>query len=451
MFSLSFRNLFKLLVVVAVQLLAGHVYASCFTAWQGDLVFNSSVSAAQACASLIDAAGKATHPNAPGGRADTAHNCFYYNTGGAATNFGQWSESPQECTPIPPTCPVGSSWDWDNNRCSYPQDDACGAVGAQWNPDAQRCDCTAPKVLVVTGDVARCLEPAPEQECTPDSPDFSGYGGPVGNVQPICAGRNRCPDGSKPGFAGVGDDVTAVCLGGEDPNCPDGQGGIWQGKYVCLPQVGQDPRCALNETPGYVGTGANKEFTCLPGDYGNKTCPPGQVLSFFGGSASCASTSKDTPSTNPDGTPNKPGKVTGTVTGSGEGGTGTGGGGTGTSELELDFSALIENAPKDNAHKDLVDFGDSVLDGIDTDSMVGEFAGDDGAFTQRSSLDNAADFIVSRTIGSGANCTGAMPFFDYNISCEKLDNMNRVLGWFIFVSTAFGIFGVLTRPSASGV
>lgn len=350
----------------------------------------------------------------------------------------------------PGNCPVGSSWDFDNNRCAYPQDDQCGAHGAQWNPQSQQCDCAEGKVLVINGAISTCMVEAPDQECTADSADFSGYVGYQGVQTAVCAGRNRCPDGSKPGFAGTGDNVTAVCAGAPDPNCPDGQPGIYQGKYVCLSHPGQDPRCALNETPGYVGIGNNKEFQCLPGDYGKKPCPPGQVLSFFGGAKSCVvSTGKET-GKNPDGTPQKPGQVAGSVGGSGGDG-GNGGAGGDAADVELDFSSFFEGAPRDDFFKDLDEFGDSALEGIDTDSMVGEFAGDDGAFTQRSSLENAADFVVSRTIGNGASCSGSMPFFGFGVPCEKLAKMNSILGWFIFVGTLYLIFGVLTRPSASGV
>ncbi|MDG9922880.1 MULTISPECIES: hypothetical protein [unclassified Pseudomonas] len=294
----------------------------------------------------------------------------------------------------------------------------------------------------------RCVDQAPDQECTEGSSDFSGY---INNTA-ICAGRNRCPDGGKPGFVGTGDDVKAVCMGGQDPNCPEGQtGGVMNGKHYCVsdPDDGHDPRCALNETPGYVGAGPNAEFTCVPDSYLPETCPPGQYVWNTGtGGFGCVTSGGEPPKTDSNGDPVKPGTVTGTIGGSeGEGGEP----GEEGEPIELDFGALIEEAPKDNFQKDLEEYGQEKIDGIDIDSLIGEFDGPDGAFTERSSLDALSDFVIQHTVGSSVNCSGSMPFFGMSIGCDKMERAHRIWRWIIFVGTLIYIFKTLTRPSASGV
>lgn len=245
--------------------------------------------------------------------------------------------------------------------------------------------------------------------------------------------------------------MKAVCVGGTDPNCPGGQGGNFNGEHVCVYDPDEDdPRCAPGETAGYVGPGDNPRFVCVPKNYLPETCPPGQYAWNTGtGGFACVTSSDKPPATDESGNPKAPGTVTGTIGGT-TGGTGEGGE-TGEQKIELDFSTLIEEAPKDNYFKDMQEFSESALEFVDPDELAAEFSGPNGAFTQRSSLDNASNFIKQHTIGNSTTCSGAMPFFGYTVSCEKLANMNRILGWILFVYTAIGIYQVIMRPSASGV
>lgn len=388
--------------------------------------------------------------------------------------------------PVIPTCPTGSTWDpfAEPPRCTYPQDDACGAIGAHWDPAASSCQCDSQTdALVTAAGVTRCMK-LRDDSCTKDSPDFKGYASSGDSAgQAICDGRASCPDGGIPGYVGFGDTMSAICYSNpvaDDPKC-NGTPGVMNGVKVCVPDPGKDPDfpdcsgvvgsingvkqcihkptdhpgCKPGETAGYVGTGANPQFTCVPSDYKPQTCPPGQyVINNSTGGFGCA---KADGQQKPDSEGNVPGKATGTPGKS----TGTAtttkkdaeGNVTGTeeSEIKLDFTDLLQDQPNTDYKSEMDAFSDSVLDDLDTDSLIGEFDGADGAFTERNSLNNIGNFLKSHTVGTSTSCSGSLPFFGRVITCEKFATYNRIIGWMIFIYTLIHIYNVIMRKPESGV
>lgn len=357
----------------------------------------------------------------------------------------------QICEVPIPECPDGASWDFDSNKCAYPQDDACGSIGASWSQEAQSCQCPAGKTLSQSLSGMSCLDIA-DGDCNTTSPDFSGYL----SGKPICAGRNRCPNGGKPGFAGSGDNMHPVCVGGDDPDCVGGTSGYFNGKKTCIMPPDNDPRCGPGFTSGYVGTGADMQHTCVPKDHLPDTCPPGQYSWNSGtGSFACVYSDGKPPAKDEAGNPVKPGKVTGEICCSkpepGDGGSGgEGGGDEEGQDINLDFSEFFVDAPNDNYSKDMDEFGQSKLDGLNVDALAGEFGGQDGAFDDRQKLDAISNFVKTHTIGNSTACSGTLPFMGYTVSCEKFSNYNRIIGWLISLTTMFYIYGVVMRKSESG-
>ncbi len=383
----------------------------------------------------------------------------------------------------PPECPAGATWDpfSEPPRCTFPQDDACGAIGAHWDPAASSCQCDSQTdALVTAAGVTRCMK-LRDDSCTKDSPDFKGYG-PRG--QGVCDGRASCPDGGVPGYVGAGDTMSAICY--KNPQTPDptcnGQSGVKDGKKVCIPYPGKDPDfpdcsgvvgtgtdgkkvcihkpddhpdCKPGEQWGYFGPGENSVLTCIDKSYQPQTCPPGQyVINQSTGGFGCA---KADGQQKPDSEGNVPGKATGTPGKS----TGTStttkkdaeGNVTGTeeSEIKLDFTDLLQDQPNTDFKGEMDAFSDSVLDDLDTDSLIGEFDGADGAFTERNSLNNIGNFLKSHTVGTSTSCSGSLPFFGRVITCEKFATYNRIIGWMIFIYTLIHIYNVIMRKPESGV
>lgn len=379
-----------------------------------------------------------------------------------------------------PGCPPGQYLDFDTNQCKWPQDDVCSTIGASWNNTSGSCQCPTGKLLVTAGGISRCMSSA-DDSCTKESPDFKGYG-PTG--QPVCDGSARCPNGGQPGYVGSGDQMSFVCIppvgeGEGDDDC-NGQRGVIDGVSVCIPKPGKDPdfpdcrgvvgtvggqkvciepadndsRCKPGEISGYVGTGDEMRHICIPKDYGPETCPPGQyIINMESGGFGCATASGDNPGEEP--TKNAAGKTPGKVTGNsttekkdGEGNTTE----SSTSAFDFQIEGLFHDAPENNFKGEMDEFGTAALDStIDVDGVVSEFGGSDGAFTQRNSLDNASAFIKTHTVGNSANCSGALNFLGYNVSCDKFTMYNRIIGWMIFVLTAINIYNTLMRKSDSGV
>lgn len=438
-----------------------------------------------------------------GGTTGSGGQCYYYSSpGGTFQNLGEWfrtgvvdgtCENPNAC-PVGQTwngtscvtdCPAGSTYDpfAEPPRCTYPQDDACGSIGAHWDPASSACECDSQtQALVTAAGVSRCMQ-LRDDSCTKDSPDFKGYASSGDSAgQAICDGRASCPDGGTPGYVGSGDSMSAICYSNptESEEC-DGTLGVMNGVQVCIPDPGKDPDfpdcsgvvgtvngvkmcihkptdhpgCKPGETAGYVGTGANPQFTCVPSDYKPETCPPGQyVTNSSTGGFGCA---KADGQQKPDAEGNVPGKATGTPGQS----TGTAstttkdaqGNVTGTEETEinLDFTDLLQDQPNNDYKKELDAFSDSTLEDVDTESLVDEFGGADGAFTERNSLDNLGSFVKSHTIGSSTNCSGSLPFFGRVITCEQFSTYNRIIGWMIFIYTLIHIYNIIMRKSESGV
>lgn len=359
------------------------------------------------------------------------------------------------CVTPTPSCGAGQHYDFDEQRCVYPEDDNC-PPGAAYDPAIQKCSCPTGSQLSQFGTTATCLPVGDQSDCTSQSADFMGYSqNPATLGKPLCSGRGRCPDGSKPGYIGAGSDVKLVCAPetGKTPGC-SGYMGNFQGQDVCLEDPHNDSRCKPGETSGSMGSGDTMTHVCIPADFLPKTCPPGQYAyqeGPDGGFACVTNSTTEPPKKNPDGSDKPSGSVSGTGTS-----TTTDADGnvveTEESELELDFSGLIENAPNDNFKKDLDDFaGKELNDAVDEKDLLDEFAGSDGAFTQRDKLDNAASFIKSHTIGNSTACSGNLPFMGYVVSCDRFSMYNRIMGWFFFVLTIFCIRDCLMRPSASGV
>jgi len=320
-----------------------------------------------------------------------------------------------------------------------------------------------------------------DDSCSKSSPDFKGYG-PSGN--PVCDASARCPNGGTPGRVGQGDQETIVCIppvgeGEGDSDC-NGTSGIKDGVRVCIPKPGTDPdlpdckgvvgkvgsqkvciepatndsRCKPGETAGYTGVGADMKFICIPKGYGPETCPPGQyVINKDTEGFGCVTASGDNPSNDP--TKNAAGKTPGKVTGNATSEKKDANGNTietTDSTLNLQIDGLFHDAPDNNYKSEIDAFGGEALDSaVDIDTVLAGFGGADGAFTQRSSLDNASSFIKTHTVGNSASCSGSLPFLGYEISCAKFENMNRILGWLLFVTTIIWIYNTLMRKSESGV
>ncbi|WP_405121051.1 hypothetical protein [Pseudomonas leptonychotis] len=385
-----------------------------------------------------------------------------------------------------PSCPVGATWDpfSDPPRCTFPQDDACGSIGAHWDSSSTSCKCDSQAdALVTAAGVTRCMK-LRDDSCTKDSPDFKGYASRGDSAgQAICDGRASCPDGGIPGYFGAGDTMTAICYNNDpDPNSEcDGQPGLQDGVEVCIPKPGKDPDfpdcsgvvgtlngvkqcihkptdhpgCKKGETAGYVGAGANPQFTCVPSDYKPETCPPGQYITnaATGGFGCAKADGQQKPGEDgkvPDKATGTPGKSTATATTTKKDAAGNDAG-TEETQMVLDFTDLLADAPSTDFKEELDAFGDSELDGIDTDSIVDSFGGADGAFTERDSLTELGTFIKTHTIGSSTSCGGSLPFFGYEISCEKFSTYNRIVGWMIFIYTLISIYNVIMRKSDSGV
>jgi hypothetical protein len=361
----------------------------------------------------------------------------------------------QTCVDPAPNCGPGQYYDFEEKSCLYPEDDNC-PPGANYDPALGACACPSGSQLSAFGQMQACLPVGDQSDCTGQSADFMGYSqNPNTFGKPLCSGRGRCPDGSKPGYVESGSDATMVCMPetGADPDCPLGRG-TFQGHEVCLQDPKNDPRCKPGETSGTYGPGDSQTHVCIPANFLPKTCPPGSYSYNSGpdgGFACVVNSTTEPPKKNPDGTD----KPAGSVSGKGKSVKKDADGKvveTEESELELDFSDLIENAPNDNFKKDLDDFaGKELSDAVDEKDLLAEFAGSDGAFTGRDKLDNVASFIKSHTIGNSTACSGNLPFMGYVVSCDRFAMYNRIMGWFFFVLTIFRIRDCLMRPSASGV
>lgn len=403
---------------------------------------------------------------------------IFFRSGDSCPAGKTWDSATGSCQT--PSCPTGATWDpfLTPPRCTYPQDDACGAIGAHWDAAASACQCDSPtSALVTAAGVTRCMA-LRDDSCTKDSPDFKGYASSgAGAGKAICDGRASCPNGGVPGYVGQGDNLSAICYSDPNKDSPDCNGtlGVMNGERVCVPDPGKDPDfpdcsgvvgtingvkqcihkptnhpgCKPGETAGYVGRGANQQFTCVPADYKPDTCPPGQyVTNAATGGFGCA---KADGQSKPDKDAGKqPGKTSGTATTDKKDADGNPAGSEET-ELELDFSQLLQDTPNTDFKKELDAFSDSTLESVDTDSLVKEFSGSDGAFTERNSLNNLGSFLKSHTIGNSTNCSGTLPFFGRNITCDKFATYNRIIGWMIFIYTLIHIYNVIMRKSESGV
>lgn len=465
--------------VIAVSMLTVHGSADAARMWAGrDGSLHSSAHAACAASKLSTSEGTLTTKVRVDGYYIDAVCSWSHGTGSAYLIFptgtcdaGQTSVTPSTessalCScpagkelkdngvcgdPTPPiNCPPGSNYSWDTNSCIYPQDDLCGSVGASWSPEKQNCVCPGGKVFTHSGGFSSCMVPVDDKACTAASSDYAG----TINGQPICPGRNRCPNGGKPGFIGSGTNMEPICLGGNDPSCPNGTSGVVDGKKVCIPDPHNDPRCGSGFTSGYVGTGENMEHTCVPKDYLPATCPPGQYSYNTGtGMFACVYASNDPVTTpNQDGTPGTPkpsgsGSGTGTTTGKDKDGTVTG---SSESDFNFKIEGLFQDQPNVDYKSDMDAFGASELGIIDPAGLAGEFDGSHGAFDDRAKLDTISNFVKTHTIGSSTTCSGVLPFFGYSVSCEKFANYNRIIGWLISLTTMFYIYGVLMRKSESG-
>lgn len=405
-----------------------------------------------------------------------------YNTGTVYRVIAEQCEfgnSGYYCNPDPNACPDGTYHDFETGTCKYPQDDACDSIGASWEPASSSCKCDSPTAALVTAaGVTRCMQ-LRDDSCDSNSPDFKGYatfGDSAG--QAVCDGRASCPDGGTPGYVGSGDTMSAICYNSEpqqNDNC-DGVSGVQDGVQVCVPRVGaNDPDfpdcdgvvgtfngvkrcidrpgghagCNAGETPGYAGRGDSAEFVCIPSDYKPETCPPGQyVTNAATGGFGCATASGQSKEDVAAG--KTPGKATGTGTATQKDAAGNVIG-TEESNIELDLTQLTEDAPSTDFKGELDEFSDSELDTLDMDTVINSFSGTNGAFTERNSLDNVSNFVLTHTIGNNTNCSGSLPFFGYTISCSKFDTYNRIVGWMIFILTMINIYNVIIRPSQSGV
>lgn len=352
------------------------------------------------------------------------------------------------------------------------------------------CSCTGGKNMVKLDKFSICLEPLDSNSCSPSSPDFAGYI----NGHAACPGRNHCPNGTKPGFVGNGDEMNPVCYpvpGSQDPNC-NGTSGLFNGEAVCIPVFTPDPDCPMGSgtingvktcitdpnndpdcpggTAGYVGSGSEMNKTCIDSSYKPPTCPPGQyTVGTNGGGFGCV-TADAKPPVDPD-KPPKPGQVIGGTIKPGDGGDndGDGNGNTPCPEgkdcsqqqisiklpdggLEMTIDGLFEDAPNVDYKKDLDEFGQAELDGVlDADTFFSDVQGADGLFTERGRLEQFASFVKQHTVGSSTSCNGNLPFMGLTVSCDKFASYNRILGWMLSIVAIFYIYKTVMRPSASGV
>lgn len=440
---------------------------------------------------------------------DNRYNCHQYNgpilfqairyTISCTANQ-QWSWDQGKCVDVyvPPTCGPDEFTSPINGAClPKPQCPSGGTFDANMNGGEGGCSCGAGLNKVSLDGFTMCLPDLADDVCTSSSSDFAGYM----NGQAICPGRNRCPDGTQPGYVGLGDQVKPVCYpkpGQNDPSC-DGITGVVDGKSVCIPKFGNDPNCPLGSgvingktvcitdptkdpdcpggVAGYFGAGDQLVKTCVDPGYKPPTCPPGQyTLGTNGGGFGCVTIGTQPPK---DPTaPSKPGQeVTGTVGGSGgTGGTGGSGGeggdnGTGSpcpegqncsqqqisiklpeGGLDVTIDGLFEDAPNVNYKKDLDEFGQSELDGVlNPDSHFSDIRGPDGLFTERNRLEQFTTFVKTHTVGNSTGCNGNLPFLGMSISCEKFSTYNRILGYMLSVFAMISIYKTLMRPSGSGV
>lgn len=372
-------------------------------------------------------------------------------------------------------CPEGKFWDFETESCKYPQDENC-PTGSNWNPASNDCVCDGDGVLSNISGFRMCFPPA-DGECTKDSPDFVGY---YNGLKPFCNGRARCPEGTTLGSVGSGDNVEHVCLPdfGKDPDCPDGQSGVKDGKKVCLPKPGKDPDCPSGqsgivagkkvclpkpgdpgdckegETPGFVGKGDTLEATCVPSNYKPETCPAGSysVNVKAGGFACVTVANGQKPGTDGgESGPGKGGSNDPTVVG---GGTTKDKDGNETGKFDINMKlpeGLLLDQPTTDYKKETDEFGDSELAKLDEQSqtVVDEFIGPDGAFTERAKLDSAQGYLLGM-FGYSTSCSGGAVFWNsprVQVSCDKVAQMKRILGWLLYVTTAMSIFNILTRKN----
>jgi len=388
-------------------------------------------------------------------------------------------------------CPTGKFWDFESDSCKYPEDELC-PTGSNWNAETKDCVCDGEGILSNSAGFRICM-PLADSDCTPESPDYIGMiSSSDGRTKPYCNGRARCPDGTKLGSIGKGADSTSVCIPdqGTDESCPGGQSGNLNGKHVCVPKPNEDPdcpggqsgmvngvkkcipkpgdpgSCKEGETAGFTGTGSEMNAVCVPSNYKPDTCPPGQYSwnTASGGFACVKLPSqpkdpvRDDPNT-PDVDESKvanQGSIT-SVNKDAEGNV------TGTSEMEVKFpeegleiEGLLTEEPQTNYFKDSTKFSDSELEKLDDPQkdFLRDMTSGDGAFTERSKLDQASD-LLGDVFGSGnAGCTGQLVLGQHNgtnyaVSCEKLGKMKDLFSWFIYITTIFAIYGVLMRPPVS--
>lgn len=388
-------------------------------------------------------------------------------------------------------CPTGKFWDFESDSCKYPEDELC-PTGSNWNAETKDCVCDGEGILSNSAGFRICM-PLADSDCTPESPDYIGMiSSSDGRTKPYCNGRARCPDGTKLGSIGKGADSTSVCIPdqGTDESCPGGQSGNLNGKHVCVPKPNEDPdcpggqsgmvngvkkcipkpgdpgSCKEGETAGFTGTGSEMNAVCVPSNYKPDTCPPGQYSwnTASGGFACVKLPSqpkdpvRDDPNT-PDVDESKvanQGSIT-SVNKDAEGNV------TGTSEMEVKFpeegleiEGLLTEEPQTNYFKDSTKFSEAELEKLDDPQkeFLRDMTSGDGAFTERSKLDQASD-LLGDVFGNGnAGCTGQLVLGQHNgtnyaVSCEKLGKMKDLFSWFIYITTIFAIYGVLMRPPVS--
>jgi len=388
-------------------------------------------------------------------------------------------------------CPTGKFWDFESESCKYPEDELC-PTGSNWNSETKDCVCDGEGVLSNSSGFRICM-PLADSDCTPESPDYIGMiSSSDGRTKPYCNGRARCPDGTKLGSIGKGADSTSVCIPdqGTDESCPGGQSGNLNGKHVCVPKPNEDPdcpggqsgmvngvkkcipkpgdpgSCKEGETAGFTGTGSEMNAVCVPSNYKPDTCPPGQYAwnTASGGFACVKLPSqpkdpiRDDPNT-PDVDESKvanQGSIT-AVNKDAEGNV------TGTSKMEIEFpeegleiEGLLTEEPQINYFKDSTKFSESELEKLDDPQkeFLRDMISGDGAFTERSKLDQASG-LLGDVFGNGnAGCTGQLVLGQHNgtnyaVSCEKLGKMKELFSWFIYITTIFAIYGVLMRHPVS--
>lgn len=422
------------------------------------------------------------------------HTGLYCNAQLPSCDYGTFDPVGNSC-PTPPACNDDEFQSPINGSClPKPQCPSGGSFDANMNGGEGGCACGAGLNSVSLDGFTMCLPDLADDVCTSSSSDFAGYM----NGVPICPGRNRCPDGTQPGYVGEGDQVKPVCYpkpGQNDPSC-DGTSGVVDGQTVCIPKFGNDPNCPMGSgvingqtvcipdptkdpdcpggVAGYAGAGDQMVKTCVDPGYKPPTCPPGQyTLGTNGGGFGCVTIGTQPPK-DPTAPP-KPGQVvTGTVGGSGgTGGTGGDGGDGGTGEpcpegqncsqqqisiklpeggLEATIEGLFEDAPNVNYKKDLDEFGQSELDGVlNPDMHFADVRGPDGLFTERNRLEQFTAFVKTHTVGNSTSCNGSLPFLGMSISCEKFSTYNRIIGYMLSVFAMLSIYKTLMRPSGSGV